>query len=644
MNENSIISCQNTDQTSQTSTKPLQISQYITKLLLPKCNMVYSESISTVYFQILININNQKNPRKWQQNKSWIQPVTISKNTGYTTKTVLKCIRILNDLELITWTKKQKLNLYELKNNEFSSLDLFLEFNKKFNMNLLKDVHDNKVFKINQKIKKIEKHYQINKNEYLIKKTWFSDINKLRNNINYAESIYKGSSLFFINNIANNLLNNKFNELYDLSESDRALLNGSSQSTISRYISKYKLVNFLNVIENNINKPIKLSINELEKNEEKVVSKKMENNKLVCPICKKEFEEARSLGVHISKTKDKKHSLLSHLKRQAKCKPNELENLYIKYKEDFDQCIEDIIEPKVKKVSKEKPVNTLPDGESVPNLLKYFYSKTGGSSPNWGKECGQIKNLIKTGANADDIKLTMDMLIRKGNIDLRFLNRSVNEAKMEQRYLNDTMVDSTEAYLVKMYYDGLGFPLNLQTLTRDVQKIKETINTGLTYEQAKMVVQYMIDIKCPTLNFIGTKRNEALTKLSKLNAGKNNPSFFDRDDLVTIKSELSNGRYNLNKANDMFKDDARLLAIKMFKEGNFSNKFSHLEWAFKVGLDLDKEMYNMALELQKSKEFALDIILRDRRLPDDKRATILRVKDNFYNWLELYENRYKEIN
>lgn len=643
MNNKSTIPYQNTNHNPQTSTKPLQISNYITKLILPKCNMVYSESISTVYFQILININNQKNCKKWQQNKSWIQPETIAKNTGYTTKTVLKCIKILNNLELITWTKKEKLNLYELKNEEFSSLDLFLEFNKKFNTNLLKEVKDNKVFKIKQKISKIEKHYQINKNSYLIKKLWFSDINKIRSSINQAESIYKGSSLFFINNIATTLLDEENDQLYDLSESKRALLNGSSQSTISRYISQYKLVNFLNVIENNINKPIKLSINELKKNEEKVVSKKMEN-KLICPICKKEFDEVRSLGVHISKTKDKKHTLLSHLKRQTKCKPHDLEKLYLEYKEDFDLCIEEVVEPKIKKTEKEKVKTTQTSGESVPNLLKYFYSKTGGVSPNWGKECGQIKNLIKMGITSDDIKLTMDMLIRKGNIDLRFLNRSVNEAKMEQQYLNDTVVDGTEAYLVKMYYDGLGFPLNLQTLIRDVQKIKETINTGLTYDQAKMVVQYMIDIKCPTLNFIGTKRNEALTRATKLNAGKNNPSFFDRDDLVTIRSELSDGRYNLNKANDMFKNDAKLIAIKMFKEGNFSSKYSHLEWAFKVGLDLDKEMYRMAIELQKSKEFALDRLLRDRRLPDDKRRTMLRVKDNFYKWLEMYENRYKEIN
>lgn len=700
----------NTDKINKQKYKvPFAISKYMLYLILPKCNIVYGEVLSSVYLQIAININNQKTSHEWKQNKSWISIDSMARNTGYNIRIINKALKTLQYLNLITIEQqlKNKIMKFTLINHNFDSLMELENFNNRFDKILLKNMNKTKTAKYKVSFAVLEKSLNyFSKN--LVKKIKFSNINLLRALLIEANSIYKGSSLFFLTNIAPTVFECKNVEglLQNLSQEKRAIRLGVGQSTISRYIEKYKNSNYINIIEGKVNKPITLGLNPnfLNQNLEKVVINTMEN-KIICPICGKDFYENRSLGVHISKTKDSKHILLNYLKNQKK--DTNVSDIYNKFKEDFmelDNIDMEHKENKVKPQSKKCDYLNIPcsckmtckechknwkldyyndctharkeafikeydikeddkkltkvasknntislnkedfdiikptkkqkvtTGNKSPDLVKYFYSQINGTSPNFGKECGQVKNLLKK-YTPDEIRITMDYLKRRSNMDLRFLNNSIKDALAEQQYLKESEIEGTEPYLVKMYYEGMGQQLNIQTLVRDVQKIKETINSGKTYDQVKLTIQYMINIKCPTINFIGFKVNEALAKNSTTTSVKNNPSYFDRDNLVIIRGLLEKGDINFKNIDNEFKAEAMKIAIELFKENKFTKQFSHFEWAWRVGLNLDYEMYDIAKNTQ-SKGFTLDNMLQQPGLSDETKEKANRFKNSYEKWLQ----------
>ena len=47
----------------------ISINNYIMDAILPKCNIIYGKAFSSVYFQILLYTNHDKNAKDWQKNK-----------------------------------------------------------------------------------------------------------------------------------------------------------------------------------------------------------------------------------------------------------------------------------------------------------------------------------------------------------------------------------------------------------------------------------------------------------------------------------------------------------------------------------------------------------------------------------------------
>ena len=148
-----------------------------------------------------------------------------------------------------------------------------------------------------------------------------------------------------------------------------------------------------------------------------------------------------------------------------------------------------------------------------------------------------------------------------------------------------------------------------------------------------MKVQYMAAIKCPTINFIGFKINEALAKGGKVNNIQTNPSYVDRDTLVIIRDQLLAAKTNFKKIDDQFRNDALKIAHELFSEGKFTDKFGHFEWAWRIGLDLDYEMYQIAKNTQ-YKELSLDNVLNNPEVPQDKKEIVERAKTNYKKWLQ----------
>ncbi|MNV69113.1 hypothetical protein D3C71_1620050 [compost metagenome] len=121
---------------------------------------------------------------------------------------------------------------------------------------------------------------------------------------------------------------------------------------------------------------------------------------------------------------------------------------------------------------------------------------------------------------------------------------------------------------------------------------------------------------------------------SKSNVGfKENPSFYDQDDLVFLKDELIGGRTNIKKIKPELQEKAKDIAKQILVENKFSSKFVGFEWAWKIGLELDQTMYIKAC-MDLGKETYLEYLIKNSsRLEPGKVEVIEQTKLRYENWL-----------
>jgi hypothetical protein len=718
------------DEKQETTYPSFSMPKYILLLILPKCSIVEGEVISSVYFQIAVNINHKKDTKKWLEEKSWIGTKTISKITNYNFRTITNAINVLSELNLIEQSYHGKLKMFSLKNNDLIEPQEIFNFVSTVEQKLLKRVKEEKILSVRQKFSKLNSIFNLSLNSTSLgKKFWFEDINHFRDLILKAESTYKGSSLFFVNLLWENIVNKKSRNANDIiTENDRSLMIGCSQSTLNRYILAYEKAGIIyrKKIENS--KASKIILNFNNSNNVKIIQKVVNqmNGQLYCPICNIEFETPRSLSMHISKSKDLNHQKLIELKKEHNFNAYQLIEYYVKnnvnldklelnkennnknvekkqkqqktdnymsipcectmtchscyknWKNDyFDDCehprkaayIEEYFIEKENNKDKEKvnktkqqdtgfdivPTLKTRSKDTAPALVSYFYELTGTKSPNWSKESRQVKNLLTHNKlTPDQVRTVLSYMARKNHVDLRFLSGSINDAFLEKKYIEEMDKEGTAAFLLKRYYTGLNLAVNMQNLIREVSKIQETMNSGLSYEETKIVIDYMIATKCPTINFISSKRTEALsnknlsnnvTSNSK-NTLKNNPSFYDQDDITLIKDELSGGRTDLEKIKkshpeiyETIKEAARQILI----DGKYNQKFNGFEWAWKIKLPLDKVTYEYACK-DMDKETYLSTLIENFKKVDNAKYELLKnnVQVKFNLWLDEQHKMFSE--
>jgi hypothetical protein len=94
------------------------------------------------------------------------------------------------------------------------------------------------------------------------------------------------------------------------------------------------------------------------------------------------------------------------------------------------------------------------------------------------------------------------------------------------------------------------------------------------------------------------------------------------------------------EVDDKLKPEAYSIAKKIFIENKFAGKFNHFEWAWKIGLDLDYDMYQLALKSQ-TQESTFDKLLKDSRLNDNIILEILSDIDMKMKGFEMTANAMK---
>jgi len=217
------------------------IKTYFLYLILPKLSLVWGEAITTSYLQIASNIN--CSPTKMQQFKDhcWMHTRTMAKKNGYNERTVKKVLKVLEELKIIRIGNVGKIKTYQLRNHDIDEeLDVwsFVHYIENKLLSILTE-SDEKTNR--EKFKEIN-NYFLSKKINPIQSILVGKQENIRQNLVKVESIYKGSSLFYINLIVEKKI---FKKTTTLSEHERSLLLGSSQSTLNRYIKSYEESNII---------------------------------------------------------------------------------------------------------------------------------------------------------------------------------------------------------------------------------------------------------------------------------------------------------------------------------------------------------------------------------------------------------------
>ena len=593
---------------------------YMFKLILPKCNMVLGSYLTSVYFQIFLNICHDQTIELWKYNKCWLSQETISKNIKCARLTVNKMIGYLEQLQLIKKGKHLRHNTYELINNKLNEKQLE-NFNRNLEVQLLNIANDmgKDIVKIQNKFNELELEIAYHKKSIFkfVKNIKFSNTNKIRNIIKSIEQDNNGITIFYINNVLNP---NKLKQKY------RALRSGISQASVCQYKKYCMEKNLINMEE----------------------IKMQKNHITVCPICRKALTTKASTALHLSKTKEENHQRLYELYKQDKNKDlkdiyEENKDLFTKiepsyknvkcescngncrlcykeWKEEFNECNNErkrlfikqeqkfinFVDEQVKKEKRKKKINP----NSSPNLLKYFYDKVNKTSPGFARECKQIKNLLDKKYTPDQIRLTMDYLIKRKNIDLRYLNRSIEDAIIEDKYTKDIKIKDSASYLVKLFHSKLNVNLNIFNFIGEVNKIQSVLDEGYTPLQVKQTIKYMQNKNCKIINFLPNMIEEAIEFYNN----NNNNSFLEND----LKYNLT----NLEIIDIKYKNEAIKKAKEIFKDKSYFKEYTKFEWAYLIKLDLNKELIEDGIEDKKNNNWFFN-------------KNFVQYKENeFFDWLK----------
>jgi DNA-binding GntR family transcriptional regulator len=611
----------------------LKMPSYLYSLILPKCNIVLGSYFTSIYFQLYLNICHDTTLELWKHGKCWKSQETLSKTLHCSRQTINKVLNYLIELKLISKSKRQLHNVYELMNNDITDEMVLFNFNSFIEDKLLTIAGQ-----MNKDTTKIADKFKILNDEVAFHKSGLKkflserklyDTRKIRREIEILEKDNQGITIFYLNDV---LTTNNHKQKY------KAIRDGISQSSVSRYMTYCEERGILNTMN------------------EKVEKKK----EFECPICKNSYDTNRSLCMHISKTKENNHILLNKLRQADKEKSvmevylnNQVEftevevpykNIqcencsgncrlcYKEFKEEFKACKQDRKEAFVKqeqmyivslekkekaKVAKAKQKKK-DDPNSVGNLMKYFYNKTETLSPSFSKECGQLKNLLNKGYTGDEIRITMDYLIDRKNVDLRFINRSIEEALVEQKYKNELNILNTAPYLVNLFHTKLGVNLNMFNLVKESNKIQQVLDAGYTPLDIKKTIKYMQHKEVKVLNYIPNMIEEALDFYAEKSSAEN-----DSKKIEDIVSELRFSMTSIENIEDKYKDTALKCAEKIFIDKSYFKKdLTKFEWAYSINLSLTKDLIKDGIAEKNNKKWLCET------------NNCNYSKEDFLNWLK----------
>lgn len=375
-----------------------------------------------------------------------------------------------------------------------------------------------------------------------------------------------------------------------------------------------------------------------------------------CPICYKKYKRLKSLLEHLKtgnlihkkayqelqyvQTEEDLINMYNNKKEvinlieEEKC-PMDCKDCFNNWKDEFEGCnyfkkqvfLREVgMDFKNDKVSEDDIVN-----ENSNYFYNYYYRNIGSTSNNFIIEKKILKNsIIKDGYSMEEMKYILDYMIKRGK-PLKNFNYFKNDALEEMESYKLINEKYTAPYYVNIFYEKQGLEIDPYMFKSNVSRMQELMEM-YTNEEIVMTLKYMTKKKITIFNYINSIIPQIKSKMDRISS---NPCFNDRNQNDNIFNELKNGRVTIYDFGDEYVNIAKQEAIKMFENNLFdTNNFNHFEWAWKVKLDLDERLLNIAIKNTKEDKY-INIISRSPRYANK----INKIKNDFIEWKNKQINR-----
>jgi len=411
----------------------------------------------------------------------------------------------------------------------------------------------------------------------------------------------------------------------------------------------------------------------------------------VCSLCEQEFKSVIAMKNHICKEEDCKHKLMAYVYKSenVKIKCGEINSYIEKYKDFFYKVTEDNLETMQKSlvekiladIREEKEnkrlekleekrqkelqkqldnIQRLKELEEERNLRKSveqaqfkkmnkedrpkslldeYYDLVQSNCYQYMVEIQLVKGLYtKYNFNAETAHFIIRYLA-KMRIPLKNINYKIEEALKFKQGLEDSKIEGTIPFLIKYFYQKTKQKRNNKLFVREIDRLtsSQEVN-GLTYEQIKNVLDGMIKKDVKNLAFFDSYVSEFAN--SKILTEDPIHNFTDEREIKENVKQILKGNLTLDDVNKKIHNQCAQILRNIYLKGEFNSNYNYFEWAYKVKLPLDKELYAFG---QKHRSERNDRFVNwyNQILQHSNNADLLKryqqAKLKFNNWLSSFE-------
>lgn len=401
-------------------------------------------------------------------------------------------------------------------------------------------------------------------------------------------------------------------------------------------------------------------------------------NDSMCPCCKKKFKSPIAMKNHIIKTEDEAHALLASVYNEAHLKCKEIVDTYIKYQQYFerdDTNKKEIILNKIeedKKEQKEKEFNKkqeekaqrkleqlrkegerlsqleemhnlkkkqesrmfkdLPEKDRPNALINEFYQMIHGQCFNYAIEVKLVKSLFtKNNFTVMQVRNVLKYMANMGYANLRSLNYVLNDACIFYENVKKIHQEGTIPFLIQYYYKSLKMKMNKKYFIKEIKALESSQRANdLTFEEMKNVIDGMIKEKIKVLLWFDGNVAKYRNYKKTLNPCR---AYTDEREINEVVEQVKYGKMRLRDISKRIYEPCLKKLKEAYMSGDFDTKYTHFEWAFKIGLTLDSEMYAVGKQNQHNRKSRFEALFNQYADNASNIEKINRSKKCFDEWL-----------
>jgi len=381
--------------------------------------------------------------------------------------------------------------------------------------------------------------------------------------------------------------------------------------------------------------------------------------KVVCPVCGKPCGTAPKLHIHVKGEQDDVHKLLLRIKDVSGAKQAEIADLHGTFAEAFTVLASDGFDAAVAKaeqihrevmsgiaaaaankrraneltthavttsvryqriareaeeyerlISERELVKreegrrfaAMPKADRPGALVDYFYSMTG-THPFTVRDVPLVKSLYtKFRLTADQIRGVLKYMHLIGERSLAHVTKLVDEGLEFSEHVVEMSKPGTAASLVKLFYTLRNAKPVAKLFTREERMISTAMRDGMvTYEQAEAIVRKLAAEKgCPLLYF-NSRVAAGVPAVKQVNPCV---EYTEDHEVAENLRQILAGRLRLPDVAKAVRAKVTAEVDRVYREGSFSRRYDHAEWAFKVGLEMTPERLAIAEHGRRQSWFA----------------------------------------